>query len=73
MFPEQYKIDNERIERHMRMEELGLREPTANEKRQAARTRALVNGEFETVMEFDKHNEFRLSIARASRKRKKDH
>ena len=70
--PEQYRIDNERIERRMRMEELGLREPTANEKRQAARTRALINGEFESVMELDKHNEFRLSVARARRKRKND-
>ena len=56
----------------MRMEELGLGEPTANEKRLAARTRALVNGEFETVTEFDKHNEFRLSIARASGKLKEN-
>ena len=56
----------------MRMKELDLCEPTANEKHQAARTRALINGEFESAMEFDKHNEFRLSVARARRKRKND-
>ena len=71
LFPEQYREDVERIDREMRADDLGIRKPTANERRVAARTNAYGRGDFESVANHDKDIHWHLTVKRTARHRRK--